>query len=364
MHSKKKICLIIHSLGIGGMERVMSELANNFSNREGVDVHLILIGKTREVSYALSESVTIHRPNFKFSNKRRNLDTLRTLLFIRKTVRRINPDTVLSFGEMWNNLVLLALKGLSCNVYVSDRSQPDKYLGRLQNLLRDKLYPNAAGYIAQTEKAADICFEKKWNQNIEVIGNPVRKVQVDSETEKENIVLTVGRLIPTKHIDQLIMMFEELSDPEWKLVIVGGDAKRMNLLEELQKLIDGLGAEDRIFLEGEKKDVDSYYNRAKIFAFTSSSEGFPNVIGEALSAGLPVISYDCMAGPADMIVDGENGYLISLYDKKEFKKKLRHLMEDKQQRENMGRKSREVIQKYSIDVISEKYYSFITSGDE
>jgi len=340
----------------------MAQLAGSFVRKENTEVHLVLIGINREVLYDLPESVKVHRPSFPFSNSRRTLDTLRTMRFLRYTVKEIDPDTVLSFGEMWNNLVLLSLYGLDYPVYLSDRSQPDKDLGKLHNKLRDRLYPRAAGYIAQTQKAAEICSEKKWNHNIKVIGNPVRDVKPDPAVEKENIVLFVGRLIPTKHVDQLIEIFMEIDMPGWKLCIVGGDAKRMTLSVELEKLVTDLGAAGHIMLEGRQKDVDRYYNRSKIFAFTSSSEGFPNVVGEALSAGLPVVAYDCVAGPSDMIVEGENGFLIPLFDRKKFKTALQLLMDDEKLREEFSANSRVKVQDFEAGKIADKFYDFIVES--
>lgn len=244
-----RICLVVHSLGIGGMERVMSLLANNFAERENTEVHLVLIGIKRKISYPLRDSVVVHRPEFTFNNSRRTADTIRTMKFLRSVVKTIDPDTVLSFGEMWNNLVLLSLFGLHYPIYVSDRSQPDKNLGRLHNYLRDKLYPLAEGYIAQTDKAKEICLENSWNSNVEVIGNPVREINKDPAVRKENIILTVGRLIKTKNIDHLIEMFAEIDHPDWKLVIVGGDAKKLHLSKDLNELIKKLGMEQKIFLD-------------------------------------------------------------------------------------------------------------------
>lgn len=354
-----RICLIIHSLGIGGMERVMAQLANNFAGREDVQVHLLLIGIKRNVEYPINDSIYIHRPYFTFQNSRRSIDTIRTMRFIRLTVKDINPDTILSFGEMWNNLVLLSLYGLNVPIYVSDRSQPDKDLGNIQNMLRNKLYPRAKGYIAQTEKAAEICRDNEWNSNIKVIGNPVRKVKNDQVINKENIVLMVGRLIPTKHVDQLIKIFSEIDKPGWKLVIVGGDAKKMNLSKELSELIEELGVGESVFLEGQQKDVDQYYNRSKVFAFTSSSEGFPNVIGEALSAGLPVVAYDCLAGPSEMIKDEKNGFLVPLFDKKLFKEKLSILMDCESLRLQMSKAAQNSIERFNKSLISDRFYNFI-----
>src|SRR5699024_5164241 len=152
------ICLIIHSLCIGGMERVMAQLANNFTEREDTEVHLVLIGRKREIAYKISDRVIVHKPRFEFNNARRTFNTFRTILFLRSKVIEISPDTVLSFGEEWNNLALLSLFGTEYPVFIADRSQPGKNLGRLNNYLRRKLYPTAAGYIAQTKTAENICL--------------------------------------------------------------------------------------------------------------------------------------------------------------------------------------------------------------
>jgi GalNAc-alpha-(1->4)-GalNAc-alpha-(1->3)-diNAcBac-PP-undecaprenol alpha-1,4-N-acetyl-D-galactosaminyltransferase len=132
-------------------------------------------------------------------------------------------------------------------------------------------------------------------------------------------------------------------------------------MNRLNDLVKELGAQDRITLAGRQSDVESYYLRSKIFAFTSSSEGFPNVIGEAMSAGLPVISFDCVAGPSDMITDGENGFLIPLFDYRNFERKLHILMHDKKLREKLGANSKASIRKFAIEGIGEQFYSFITA---
>ena len=71
-------------------------------------------------------------------------------------VKVIQPHSILSFGELWNNLVLISLIGLKYPVYISDRCKPDKSFGLFQHLLRKWLYPLASGMIAQTEKANEI----------------------------------------------------------------------------------------------------------------------------------------------------------------------------------------------------------------
>jgi len=360
---RRTICLVIPTLQAGGMERVMSELTGFFSGESGVDVHLVLYGKGRTIFYDLPENVKVYTPDWAFDNKKRLRSTIRTLLFLRKRIKKIKPDSVLSFGEYWNSFVLLALLGLKFPVYISDRCSPEKNLGRLHEFLRRVLYPGAAGIVAQTTKAKEIFDANKLNKNIRVINNPIRQIlKRDSNNSRENIVLSVGRLIGTKHHDRLIDIFQKANPGGWRLVIIGDDAIKQNVMEGLKKKVKESGLKNVVELTGKVENVDDYYLRSKIFAFTSSSEGFPNVIGEAMSAGLPVISYNCVAGPEDMINDGENGYLVDLFDDKTYAKKLKRLMENESLRNEMGSKSSELVKKFSRQTINRQYAEFINGN--
>ena len=299
----------------------MSEILDEFSKDETLELHLILYGITREIFYKIPENVKIHLPDFEFNNNYRTFYTLKTLYFLRKTIRKINPKTILSFGELWNNLVLLASYGLKNPIFISDRCQPDKSLGKIHDFLRKILYPNAKGIIAQTQKAKDIYQKIYKNKNIQVIGNPIRTITPNHSIAKENVVLSVGRLINSKHHDELIKLFVKIKRSNWKLIIVGDDALNQSNKFKLQTLIEMLKVEESVILAGKQTDVESYYLKSKIFVLTSSSEGFPNVIGEAQSAGLPVVAFDCLAGPSDLIEDDMNGYLIPVFDYKNFQKK-------------------------------------------
>ena len=120
-----------------------------------------------------------------------------------------------------------------------------------------------------------------------------------------------------------------------------------------------LNVEERVIFAGITNEVDSYYLTSKIFAFASSSEGFPNVVGEAMSAGLPVVAFDCIAGPSEMINDGETGYLVPLNNDDIFKERLTELMMNDYLRESLGKNGKLRISEFSIDLIGERYYNFI-----
>jgi len=355
-----KLCLSIHSLQPGGMERVMSLLANHFSAKDNVEVHLVMYGIKPIIFYSLASNIIIHRAQFVFNNKLRFLYTIKTLLFLRNVITQIRPYSVLSFGERFNNLVLLALFGRKVNVFVSDRCQPNKSLGWFQDVLRRFLYQRASGVIVQTNLAKEIYQKSMPMARLTVIGNPIKTIMSESEILRENIVLTVGRLIESKHHDELIRIFADINMPDWKLVIVGDDALKQHNKQKLEHLIKQLSFEDRITLAGAQNNVDEYYLRSKIFVLPSSSEGFPNVIGEAMAAGLPVVAFDCIAGPSEMITDNIDGFLIPLFDYRLLKDKLIQLMNDPLLSEAMGEKARSSIQRFSSDKIGEDYYSLLT----
>ena len=340
----------------------MSELADFFCQKDEFEVHMVLYGKNPELFYHVPKDLIIHEPITVFNDNLRLFNTFGRLLYLRKKIKSIKPISILSFGEFWNNFVLIALFGLQFPVYVSDRCQPDYSLGKFHDFLRKLLYPRAAGVIVQTRKAKEIYHKMFPNANLTFIGNPIRSIPRNPEIQKENIILSVGMLISCKHFDSLIKLFAEINMSGWKLVIVGDDANKQQNKAKLQALIKELHFEDRIHLTGLRSDIDNFYRKSKIFAFTSGSEGFPNVIGEAMAAGLPVVAFDCVAGPSEMITDGIDGFLVPMFDFKQFKDRLSTLMNDNLLSERLGNEAMKSIERFSVDVIGREYYSNIVPG--
>jgi GalNAc-alpha-(1->4)-GalNAc-alpha-(1->3)-diNAcBac-PP-undecaprenol alpha-1,4-N-acetyl-D-galactosaminyltransferase len=358
--NKPSVCFVIHSLQAGGMERVMSELVNYFAATEKYTVHLVLYGLKREVFYEVSQKVHIHKPSFEFDNSKRLFHTVKTIAFLRKTIRAINPISVLSFGERWNSLVLVALWGTKIPVFVSDRAQPDKPLGFKDDLLRKLLYPTAEGVIVQTEKAFKIHQTKYHHENLSVIGNPIRAITINNAV-KENYILMVGRFIASKQQNKLIEIFARINAPDWKLVLVGYDHLKQANQAKWEQLAADLKIAERVIFTGKQSNVEHYYSNSKIFAFTSASEGFPNVIGEAMSAGLPIVAYDCVAGPSDLITNGEDGFLIPLNEEDIFAEKLHYLVTNEADRKRMGEAAQRNITRFNSHTICKKFEEFITT---
>ena len=301
----------------------------------------------------------VHEPNFSFG-KNELLYAIKSLLYIRKTVKENHIDTIVSFEEKWNRFALLALVGLKVRRVISNRNNPYRDYGFVDRKLAQWLYPHANVLVAQTKIAKD-AYEKRYRlKKCVVIGNPIDQIDVNvDDNERENIVICVARLMKSKNHDRLINIFSKTKNEGWKLVLVGGAFGKEDLSIKLKKQISELGLDDKVILAGASKDVNSYLLKSKIFAFTSDHEGFPNSIGEAMAAGLPVVSYDCVAGPSDMIDDGISGYLIPVFDDDLFVKRLDYLMTHECERQEMGKAAVEKIKQFDSDLICDKFYSVI-----
>jgi len=351
----KKIALIIPSLKPGGMERVMCELANFISKDKLIDCYLITLSNLANF-YNLNKEVNTIKPDFDFGSHIRFLGIIRTLLFLRNELKRIKPDSILSFGEMYNSFVLLSALGLGMNVFVSDRSKPDKNWGFFHNLLRRCLYPKAKGIISQTSYSMIFLKKETGHNNIKIIPNPVN-VQKFKTLQNEKIILTVGRLIKSKGVDILIELFSQLENNEWQLWIVGDGTERKNL----ENIVKSLKLEEKVKFFGYQNNIEEFYSRASLFAFMSISEGFPNVILEAMATGLPVIAYDCIAGPSDLIVNGETGFLVKVGDTSDFQEKLKLLISNEKLLKSFSEKTKLKVTEFDINIIGKEYLKFILS---
>lgn len=365
--NKKTICLVVPSLVSGGMERVMSEIANDFSEREDVNVHLIILTK-QPLFYKLNENVKVHEPEFKTKGANKISTTFRVLFFLRKKIKELQPYSFLSFGGKYNSFVMLSTLGLKIKKYISDRNSP-KINSRLtfknnsvyktgsgfQYIMKHLLYPGATGIIVQTETAKNIEEERLRHPNIIKIPNPVRTIGFEGEP-KEKIILNVGRFVATKQQEFLIEIFAKTKNKDWKLVFAGEGP----LLKHAQQLVKDLKLEDKVIFAGTTINIDKIYQKSEIFAFTSVSEGFPNALAEALNTPLATIAIDCVAGPADLIEDGYNGFLVKENQIDTYIEKLQQLMDDENLRETFKKHCLIKMKNFKYDVIMNQFYKVLT----
>jgi glycosyltransferase involved in cell wall biosynthesis len=347
----KHICFVIPSLSAGGAERVVSILANYLVS---INYSVSIVCLKNETIYPINKGVDIIFPDFEIP---RNLGTLiKVVRYYRKTIKRIEPDVILSFLEFYNEITMLSLLGIKKKIYLFDRNNPYlKEQNIIQAILRKYLYPKANGVIVQTKRALEFIKHNKLNANIFVFPNPISEISSDWNPGSNKIITCVGRMETQKNQKFLIKIFSELPYEEWMLQFVGDGSLR----HELEEYVKTLHLEDKVKFLGTRKDVQNILSKSTIFAFPSLWEGFPNALLEAMAVGVPSISNNCNTGPSELIQDGVNGFLVDIGDEKEFKNKLHILMQDKEKSKDFSSQSQKVKQQYSIEILVNKLLQMV-----
>ena len=357
-NTAETICLVSPSLKVGGIERALVVLANDFVAR-GLKVSFVscLAGGH---FYQLDERITLIEPKFRRSASKLNKLVFypRMLGFIRKEVRKINPDVVLAFGDWFSPLVLLALYGTKYPVFISDRTSPDYKFSFPIPFMKRWLYPRSAGFIAQTQRAVEYKQKQFGDKlNIRVIPNAIREVKSFPDVKCEKIILYVGRFAWEKGPERLIRAFAAMEDRQgWKLQMAGSGP----LLKPMQELAKQLNLENDIIFLGKVEDVDQLYAKTSIYVLPSVLEGFPNSLCEAMAAGLPVICFDSI--PWDEILEpGKSGLVVKNNDISQLTETLQELIQNKNLRESLGQNALSIKDRLSKKKIGEQVLEFIKS---
>ncbi|MBR5094203.1 MAG: glycosyltransferase family 4 protein [Oscillospiraceae bacterium] len=180
--------------------------------------------------------------------------------------------------------------------------------------------------------------------------------------KKEKTLLAVGRLEPVKGFERLLDCFVQIHarHPDWALRIVGEGSER----ERLERRIGELGLADRVTLTGrlDSAGVEEEMLRASIYVMTSRTEGFPFVLLEAQSCGLPTVAYDVRVGPAAVIDPGRDGYLVPDGDGAAFAERVQTLIDDRSLREEMARAAQAYSREFSREKVARIWEDVLRCG--
>ncbi|ENZ0175023.1 glycosyltransferase family 4 protein [Providencia rettgeri] len=352
-----KAIIISNSLAAGGAERVTSELANSWSKYDETEVSLITYSSVKDF-YKLNDSVIVHKLNYKQSSNlfSRLIGRFNVILKLRRQIRESNPDFILTMTVRVNVFTLISLLGLKQRIILSERNNPMDSPPLPLSICRRLFYRYAKGAIYQTQRAKDYFSSKHPSLTSIVLPNPINVVSIPNNLNKEKVILCVGRLEKQKGHKYLLQSFAISSYRSlgWRLIFVGDGILKNDLIV----LAKELGIYDYVTFVGKQSDVYSWYFGSSIFAFPSTFEGFPNALAEAMSTGLPVVSFDCPTGPAELIENEVNGFLIPLYDTSAFAEKLNVLMSDEDLRYTIGERARCSTNLLDAKVITKAYFDF------
>ena len=310
----KKILIAVTTLFGGGAERVATVWANELLN-SGYDVYMLLYGRS-EKEYPINKDVKIFTVADDYSAYRK-LSYIERLCRMRKIVKEISPDVVISFLQRMQIWMMGATFGHKLRRIETIRVSPwhINISGRLEKILWKLAFHRADAVIFQTAEQAEF-FSKSIQRKGVVVSNSlseqcVKNPKRDYALKVRNFV-AAGRITDQKNYPLMIKAFanavKKYDDLHLSIYGIGYESYMMSI----QNQIDNLGMSDNIKLMGRSTELYNILRESDAFIMTSDYEGMPNSLAESMVMGLPCISTNCRTGPKDMIEDGISGFLVDI----------------------------------------------------
>lgn len=323
----------------GGIERVMCTLANKFS--ENYDVTLLV--KDEPVTfYEINSKVKIETINnvlrYNMNSKVHRFfsvakQVLKTPFLLKKFFKENNFDYIYVPHPLNALEIYLAIGINKKQTIITEHGGKNAY-NIVYRGIKKWLYSKCKVYVVptktETKYYGDLGFPTMYIPHFRS-ELPYKKSNLESKN-----VLIIGRFTDIKQHLQLLKMWNHLYKNNdlkaWKLNIAGSGELESLYLD----FINTNCLNDSVQLLPQTKEIEKYYLDSSIFVLTSKSEGFGMVLLEAISFGLPCITYDSPSGPRDIISSDSNGYLVGLDDEKDFENKLVLLINNRDKLEQLA----------------------------
>lgn len=370
----KKVTILALHLGYGGIENAIVTLANTLVSRYDVEI-LSVYRLYNEPVYELDEKVKVRYISNDKPNKKEMLYYLKKKNFS-MFFKGISKSLKTGFVKYIKTPIVL--KKLDTNVIISTRTVHNFLVSKFTDNKIRKIawehnhHNNKKKYINSLVKSCKNIdnlvlvsdelskFYKSYLGNkVVYIPNCLDKMPSKlSKLDSKNLV-AIGRLSKEKGFDDLLRLFKKISTkhPDWKLNIVGDGMERNNLLDLARELKLG----DKVVFHGyQNKDyINNVLLESSIYVMTSHTESFGLVLIEAMSYGVPCVSYTSAQGANEIISDCETGYLIKNRSEDEMIEKIELLIEDEKLRNKLGKNARLRSKNYSNEVILDKWSKII-----
>ncbi len=349
----KKVTFVIESLGYGGAERVLTELAKYLSEN-GYEITIITFKKAKQ-EYQLNNRIKRVDLEIAESGINKLIIGRRKL---KKELKRAEVSICISFDILANILLLLSAPK-NCKVIISERNAPKQTeLSIYSKVLRFLLYRKTDLIVFQTEEAAK-CYSKKIQGKSVIIANPIKEnlpVKQYDNVNKE--IVAVGRLAKQKNYELMLFAFKDFlkKHKEYILSIYGDGDER----EKLQNLCKELSISENVIFHGKTSDVHSRICNAEVYLLTSHYEGIPNALLEAMAMGFPVVATNCPSGGVKLLLSRKSvGILVDKFCVEDISCALCSLVENPINASRMGKAAQYVRDEYSIQNIGHKWIMLI-----
>lgn len=357
----------------GGVERVLTLKANYFAEHYGYDITIILTeGSDKPLFYPLSDKIKVVNLDIGFEKLWSCSFVKKVFVYLKKQHRfkkllkkelfRLRPDITVSLLRREINFVNDIKDGSKkvgeLHINRANYRNFDKTQSNVVKLLFSKLWMNnLLDKLKQLNRLVVLTEQDKasWVElnNVIAIPNPLPFSSLIVSSQESKRVIAVGRYCHEKGYDNLFRAWAKVQNtcPDWQLVVFGDGDRTV-----YEQMIDALSLDrNRCILKGRTSDIQTEYVNSSLAVCSSRFEGFGLSIVEAMSCGLPVVSFDCPWGPRSIISDKEDGILVDNGNVNLLAEFLIMLMQDDNTRKNMSAKAVKNVRRFSIEHIAKQW---------
>ncbi|MBQ2025615.1 MAG: glycosyltransferase family 4 protein [Paludibacteraceae bacterium] len=331
----------------GGTERVTAILSKELVQR-GHQVHVVsFVGGDKETFFEMDSRVKLHylaptKDKYPFP-----IRDIRRIVLMKRLYKQIQPHVVVIVDAGRSFVNIPAAKGykvitwehfnVGVNWHLGHRLSR-KIAAKFSDLIVTLTTPDAQAYKTQFGAKHALC-----------IYNPVTIDASEPSPMDKKICVAIGRFSPQKNFVDLIRAWHltQARKEGWKLRIIGAGEQKTMLEAEIAKL-DLHASIEMLPLQ---KDVVAQYKDASVYAMSSHHEGLPLVLIEAMAMGLPIVSYDCPTGPADIVSHQKTGLLVSYLQVDALAQALDKVMLNEELRAQFHAESLKEVEKFSVKSI-------------
>jgi len=344
--------------GSGGLERVLSIKASMLAEKDAYQVHILVLNEENpKPFYDFSDKITFH--SITVLGK-----PLRYFLSYKKGIKNVidafKPDIISVCDDGLKGLLFPLVFGKEIPLVYERHASFDIIKTKNNSFwtgLKHKTIKWVMTYGASRFNKFIVLTKgnlSEWQlQNMQVIPNPLPFYSKEKALLVNKTVIVVGSHSYTKGFDQLVTIWELIHKkfPTWQLEFYG----KSNSNFDLEKQIELLGLQHTIKLFEPVQDIQEKYANASVNALASRSEGFGMVLIEAMACGLPCVAFDCPSGPADIIKNNEDGFLVPNGAIAAFANKLETLIQNQELRLAMGAKAHQNVLRYQPKTIVKQW---------
>lgn len=356
----KKICFLNGDMSrTGGTERVTAMIANELSKNPQYEIHVLSVTNEQMSSFFELEATVYHDSVLRQPNVNLKRDYFKVVNGIHKYVKKQSIDILIEVDVICNLYTIPATRFTKIKIISWEHFHYHELNGSNLRGIARKLAARYSDLIITLTEGDKLEYQKHLSirNQIDFIYNPISHSQDLSCNIASKRLISVGRLTYQKGFDLLCEIAKEVlpQHSDWKWLIVGEGEDRP-LLE--QKICE-YDLENQLILIGKIDDVTSYYLNSSCYVMTSRFEGLPMTLLEAKTYGLPIVSFDCLTGPSEIVEDGINGYLVEANNCEKMIQKLNDLLNHPSQLQLFSQQAKNNIHKFELNEVIRKWEEHI-----